>query len=490
MHEKPWLPSDKPQEQVAIEDLVRPWVSGMKALVLSNRTDPELEMRLSKKLGLDITWAICDVRRAQAQAKAIASRRYDIVIGQTGFLPHKIEAIIAPACQSYGVPYIRADKARPTATARALIRDLGLDITKEPPKSKRIMVSAPPQQSSDGKIRRRTIVTLPQKPEDYKDLDIDILKFLEKQDSYFRMEDLLRTLPGIPVITGADGKINYGRMRTWTTSVSSVLQKLNYVNAQIPQSIDPARPRVWVRRDRQQLLMGSGRGSADRTPAEVARSQPPVGFRPPDADPQRKSKLADWGRFSTANAQPKLVVKTRAAPTRGIGDKKWLQKYERALRSYARDRMYVHPEDVLRNVLGLDLPPTRSIVWQNYMFWTKNIAPILRKMGFTPRQREFDGHKTRTWIHTNAPRGFHVGPPGQEHTAPEAKRASKPRRAQQTPTPQPQPVAGASSLRPHVFPTSSGPKSVRLSFSSISGGDMQELVLLLTQAGWSVSFGP
>ena len=187
MQEEPWKPSDKPQGQIRIEDQVRPWVDGLKTLVISNRRDPELEDRLSKRLGLDITWAICNVRRAQAQAKAIANRKYDLVIGQTGFLSHNIETILARACTANQIPYIRADKARLVSLSLALVRDLGIDLKATPPKSDGIRTSAPPQESSNGRIRRRKIMTVPQRPEDYKDLDIDVLKFLENQDSYFRL---------------------------------------------------------------------------------------------------------------------------------------------------------------------------------------------------------------------------------------------------------------------------------------------------------------
>lgn len=488
MHEEPWLPSDKPQQQVAIEDQVRPWVLGMKALVISNRMDPELEVRLSQKLGLDITWAICDVRRAQAQAKSIARRGYDLVIAQTGFLPHKIESIIAPACSAHGIPYIRADKARPTSTARALIRDLGLDLSKEPPKHDRVVVSAPPMQSRNGRVRRRTIVTLPRSPEDYKDLDIDVLKFLERQESYFRMADLLRSLPGVPLITGPDGKINYGKMRLWTSAIGAILQKLNYVNTQIPQAVDPKRPRVWVRRDKQRLLRLPDQRTADRTPAEIARSQP---------EPQPRVTTPSRSR---PRARPSSFVRTeKFTPTRNSTGQKWLRKYEKAVRSHARDKMYVHPEDILR-MLGVNLPPTKDIVWQEFMFWTKNVAPILRKMGFTPRQREFSGRKTRVWIHKKAPRYMYVSPPGREYIAPSEVPVPEPKprsRSQQPPVSIPlsraaasPPVAQAPAPPLPAVSPATGPKSVRVSYSSLQGGSMEEITLLLTQAGWSVSFGP
>jgi len=495
MQDEPWLPSDKPQgqKQVRIEDLVRPWVDGMTTLVISNRMDPDLERRLSERLGLDITWAICDMRRAQAQAKAISNRKYDLVIGQTGFLSHNIETIIARACNANGVPYIRAEKARPTSTAMALIRDLGLDITKEPPKSDTIRTSAPPQTSSDGTIRRRTIVMVPQRPEDYKDLDIDVLKFLEGQSTYFRLEDLMRSMRGIPIILESSGMVNWTKMRIWTNAIGAILRRLNYVNAQLPPAVDPKRPRVWVRRDRQSHLRIEGMYDDDRTPAEISRQQE-------QEQEQRQQPQPPRPRQPVRSAPRPSGGRSRKTRTAEPIDRpnKWLKKYDKAIRAYAKDKLYVHPEDIIR-MLGVDLPPTRDIRWQYYQFWTKNCAQVLRKMGFMSRQREFGGFKARVWIHKKAPRYLYVSGPGTAYVGPatraEASRAPATRPSTPARQPTPRPVAQAPAPTPirqekPMSASTIGPKTVRISFSSISGGDMQELLLVLTQAGWAVSFGP
>jgi len=490
MQEELWKPSDKPQGQIRIENLVKPWVEGLKALIVSNRMDPELEQRLSKKLGLDITWCVCNMRKAQSQAKAIANNKYDIVIGQTGFLSHNIETLLSKACSANQIPYIRANKARVVSLAMSLVRDLGIDLRLPPPRSEVVLTSAPPQESKDGKVRKRTVVIIPQKPDDYKDLGIDILKFLESQDSYFSLGDLFTAIPGIPVIFEADGKINWNRMRPWTNAVGKILRDLNYVNAQVPTSMDPKRPRVWIRRDKQgHLQLESVRGNTEqeRTPAEVSRSQPP---------PRRAHQPTGYA----AGSRPRQNHRT---------GQKWLRKYEKMIRAHARGKAYVHPEDILR-MLGVNLPPTLEIVWQEHMFWTRNTAPILRKLGFTPRTREFDGRKTRVWIHKKAGRPFNMSGPGEEYIepldhspAPRTKRApAQPRQiptsppAAQAPT-QPHVHAGGAGVEffsaPRQTPApapSTGPKAARISYSSIQGGNMEELVLLLTQAGWQVSFGP
>jgi len=473
MQEEPWKPSDKPQGQIRIEDQVRPWVDGLKTLVISNRRDPELEDRLSKRLGLDITWAICNVRRAQAQAKAIANRKYDLVIGQTGFLSHNIETILARACTANQIPYIRADKARLVSLSLALVRDLGIDLKATPPKSDVIRTSAPPQESSNGRIRRRKIMTVPQRPEDYKDLDIDVLKFLENQDSYFRLEDLYRALPGLPIILDEDGGVNWNKMRVWTNAVGKILRGLNYVNAQLPQALDPKRPRVWIRRDKQNRLQlhgvrvpdNSRDNSRDYTPADVARNQPPP-------------------------RSPATTYAPTPRPQQARGQK-WMRKYEKAIRAHAKGKLYVHPEDILR-MLGVKLPSAEHIVWQEHMFWTRNTAPVLRKLGFTPRTREFGGRKTRVWVHKKAPRYLTVGPPGEKYISPYEAARTPPRTTapQPRPAPQRQPAAQAPAT-PQPRPTApTGVKAVRISYSSIQGGNMEELVLVLTRAGWSVSFGP
>ena len=490
MQEEPWLPSDKPQgqQQIKIEDRVRGWVEGMATLVISNRPDPELEKNLSDKLGLDITWAICDTRRAQAQAKAIRRKKYDLVIGQTGFMGHGIESIIAQAAKDVGVPYIRANKARPQSTALALIRDLGLDISKEPPKSDRIRVSAPPEEKSNGRIRRRRIVTVPNDPKEFKDLDLEILRFLETQKGYFHMEQVLRAIKGIPLVLEGDGKINFSKMRVWTAAIGTELRRLNYVNGQVSGLIDPRRPRVWVRRDRQYLLN-------------------PNKPRPADAeDSVEEEDFSPSKPIPTSGAMP-LRSTPRAAPGGSPRSQvKWTQKYERAVRGFARGRMYVHPEDVLREAIGLDVPENPAM--QDYMFWTKNIARILRKMGFLPRSRNTLGTTRRVWIHKKAPPGMYIAPPGSDYDDPnppgtQASTIPFPDAPVPEATPEPEPAFDPQPVfvtdpfpdtpAPRPEPeaaVAAGPKSVRVSFSSIQGGTMEEITLLLTQAGWTVSFGP
>ncbi len=124
------------------------------------------------------------------------------------------------------------------------------------------------------------------------------------------------------------------------------------------------------------------------------------------------------------------------------------------------------------------------------MFWTKNMAPVLRKAGFLPRQRELpDGRRARVWVHAKAPRYMKVSNPGEVYVDPREPSPAK------APAPDPAPTPVAQAPAPPEPPTipitpSAGPKSVRISFSSIQGGDSNELLLLLTQAGWRVSFGP
>lgn len=453
MQEEPWLPSDKPQGQIKIEEQVRPWVEGMTTLVISNRSDPELESKLADKLGLDITWAICDIRRAQAQAQAIRRNKYDLVIGQTGFMGHGIEVIIAQAAKDAEVPYIRADKARPTSTALALIRDLGLDLSQDPPNPTRVLTQAPLEEKSSGRIRKRRIVTVPVDPKEYKELDIEVLKFLESQNSYFRMEEVLRSIKGIPLILTSDGKLNFSKMNSWTVAIARILKDLNYISTQVPTAIDPDRPRVWVRRDRQHLL-------------------------------SRQSAIAkDAAKRPAASRAPKEKA----------DDKVWTRKHDKIIRAFAKDKMYVHPEDILVE-LGLDLPNPEHLIMQNYMFWTKHAATVLRKAGFTPKSRNVSGTNRRVWIHKKAPFGMVIYPPGvypeieepKERPVAKASSVPFPEAASIMSSPSPESTQSAT-----VAPKpSDGTKSVRISYSSIVGGDMQEILLLLTQAGWNVSFGP
>jgi hypothetical protein len=94
---------------------------GKRAVLVSNRIDRDLEKRLRELLELDVLDSEeADPRRVDAIVQAIGSRSYDIVLAATGFINHTVDGKVSRACRQAGVIYVRTNKARPTATLRAL----------------------------------------------------------------------------------------------------------------------------------------------------------------------------------------------------------------------------------------------------------------------------------------------------------------------------------------------------------------------------------
>jgi hypothetical protein len=94
---------------------------GKRAVLVSNRIDRDLEARLRELLELDVLDSEeAEPRRVDAVVEAIGAHGYDIVLAATGFLYHTVDAKLSRACHQAGVVYVRANKARPTATLRAL----------------------------------------------------------------------------------------------------------------------------------------------------------------------------------------------------------------------------------------------------------------------------------------------------------------------------------------------------------------------------------
>jgi hypothetical protein len=107
---------------------VRDVIGGMRAVVISNRKDHNLETGLERELGIEavVVDAAGRPRRISAIADRISSLCCDLVISITGFLPHKDETVLARAARKADVPYIRARKNSVSSIARAVERDLGL----------------------------------------------------------------------------------------------------------------------------------------------------------------------------------------------------------------------------------------------------------------------------------------------------------------------------------------------------------------------------
>ena len=69
----------------------------------------------------------------EAEAKAIASGKYDLVLAATGFASHATDRALREASRKAAVPYSRVFKGRPSSVLRALQRDMAPGELSSPP---------------------------------------------------------------------------------------------------------------------------------------------------------------------------------------------------------------------------------------------------------------------------------------------------------------------------------------------------------------------
>jgi len=106
---------------------VRASVAGRRALLVTNRADPDLDLILEQTFGFaSVEHCEHSDRRIQSAAKRIVGGSYDFVLSATGFQPHKVDAKLRKACVDADIPYVRVNRARRQACLRALARELGL----------------------------------------------------------------------------------------------------------------------------------------------------------------------------------------------------------------------------------------------------------------------------------------------------------------------------------------------------------------------------
>jgi hypothetical protein len=99
--------------------------TGRRAIVISNRADPELQARLKDQLEFaELDWSEGEPRRLDGLCDAVARHRYDLVMAATGFQSHSVDARVGRACRKAKVPYLRVNRARPLAVQLAILRDL------------------------------------------------------------------------------------------------------------------------------------------------------------------------------------------------------------------------------------------------------------------------------------------------------------------------------------------------------------------------------
>lgn len=96
-----------------------------KIMVVSNRTDRDLQRALAKKLDATIVWVVGDKpRRLKSAAKAISNGRFASLILFTGFLDHKAVLVMVDAARKSETPIVRANRGRLAAVEKAMERDL------------------------------------------------------------------------------------------------------------------------------------------------------------------------------------------------------------------------------------------------------------------------------------------------------------------------------------------------------------------------------
>ncbi len=113
------LPSD-------LVERVRTVTVGKRSVFVSNRRDPDLQACLQDAFGFKtLDCRIAEPRRVEQLGEAIEDGQYDLVLGATGFQSHTLDNVLARACRSAGVHYVRVNHGRPLTCLRAVARDFG-----------------------------------------------------------------------------------------------------------------------------------------------------------------------------------------------------------------------------------------------------------------------------------------------------------------------------------------------------------------------------
>jgi hypothetical protein len=113
--------------KIALFEAVRQKTAGLRALFVSNRTDPDLEAKLMATFQFgELDWSEGSTRRLQTLAERVSGGSYDLVLGATGFQSHSMDTHLIKACKRAGTPYVRVHRGRALACALALSRELGI----------------------------------------------------------------------------------------------------------------------------------------------------------------------------------------------------------------------------------------------------------------------------------------------------------------------------------------------------------------------------
>ncbi|MFM8386301.1 MAG: hypothetical protein ACKOCB_05705 [Planctomycetia bacterium] len=123
---EPVAPRRPPGAELLINPL-RAHTKGKRVLVVSNRQDHERDELLRRELGfVEVDACSIEPARVDNKARAVRGGGYDLVLAATGFLPHKIDGVLAKACRARGVPYVRINRGRLGQALLHLARHFGL----------------------------------------------------------------------------------------------------------------------------------------------------------------------------------------------------------------------------------------------------------------------------------------------------------------------------------------------------------------------------
>jgi hypothetical protein len=104
-------------------DTVRELTSGKRLVFVSNRRDPDLELRLKDLLPeASLEWRVAESKRLETLGESIQQGAFDVVLGAIGFQSLATDHLLARACRLARVRYLRVNRGRPNACLRALAR--------------------------------------------------------------------------------------------------------------------------------------------------------------------------------------------------------------------------------------------------------------------------------------------------------------------------------------------------------------------------------
>lgn len=115
------LEEARPPIEEAVPDFLLEETGGKTVLFVSNRNDVLLRERLRERFRFgEVDWVESSPLRVAHAVESIGARRYDMVLGATGFLNHSVDGLLSRACRAAGIPYLRVNRGRPSAVQLAL----------------------------------------------------------------------------------------------------------------------------------------------------------------------------------------------------------------------------------------------------------------------------------------------------------------------------------------------------------------------------------